>query len=174
MTKRYCGSTDQGHYRRRQRDVRLCCHGCAFSGAHLKRYPADHGICNSYCNREVLLLTTNSWFEPVLFMITIGIAIILNMGTNLIFGEISFVTNAAGSVLQLAVSMDYSIFLLHRFSENRSQGKNVQEAMIAAVKQSIGSVMSSGLTTVTGFAALILMRFRISRIWAGLWQRRSH
>lgn len=109
----------------------------------------------------VLLLTTNSWFEPVLFMITIGIAIILNMGTNLIFGEISFVTNAAGSVLQLAVSMDYSIFLLHRFSENRSQGKNVQEAMIAAVKQSIGSVMSSGLTTVTGFAALILMRFRI-------------
>lgn len=109
----------------------------------------------------VLLLTTNSWFEPVLFMITIGIAIVLNMGTNLIFGEISFVTNAAGSVLQLAVSMDYSIFLLHRFSENRSQGKNVQEAMIAAVKQSIGSVMSSGLTTVTGFAALILMRFRI-------------
>ena len=109
----------------------------------------------------VLLLTTNSWFEPVLFMITIGVAIMLNRGTNLIFGEISFVTNAAGSVLQLAVSMDYSIFLLHRFAENRAEEKEVKEAMIEAVKQSTGSVLSSGLTTVTGFAALILMRFRI-------------
>lgn len=109
----------------------------------------------------ILLLTTTSWFEPVLFMITIGIAIMLNRGTNLIFGEISFVTNAAGSVLQLAVSMDYSIFLLHRFAEIRKEGKDVQEAMIEAVKQSTGSVFSSGLTTVTGFAALILMRFKI-------------
>ena len=109
----------------------------------------------------ILVLTTTSWYEPVLFMITIGIAIFLNRGTNLIFGEISFVTNAAGSVLQLAVSMDYSIFLLHRFAENRAQGKDVQEAMVEAVRQSAGSVMSSGLTTVTGFAALILMRFKI-------------
>ena len=109
----------------------------------------------------VLLLTTNLWFEPVLFMITIGIAIMLNRGTNLMFGEISFVTNAAGSVLQLAVSMDYSIFLLHRFAENRAEGKDVQDAMVAAVKQSTGSVLSSGLTTVIGFAALILMRFKI-------------
>lgn len=109
----------------------------------------------------VLILTTTSWFEPVLFMITIGIAIMLNRGTNLIFGEISFVTNAAGSILQLAVSMDYSIFLLHRFAENRQNGKPVQEAMVEAVKQSTGSVLSSGLTTVTGFAALILMRFKI-------------
>ena len=109
----------------------------------------------------ILLLTTTSWFEPVLFMVTIGVAIMLNRGTNLMFGEISFVTNAAGSVLQLAVSMDYSIFLLHRFAENRQDGKPVQEAMIAAVKQSMGSILSSGLTTVTGFAALILMRFKI-------------
>ena len=109
----------------------------------------------------ILLLTTTSWFEPVLFMVTIGVAIMLNRGTNLMFGEISFVTNAAGSVLQLAVSMDYSIFLLHRFAENRQDGKPVQEAMVAAVKQSMGSVLSSGLTTVTGFAALILMRFKI-------------
>lgn len=109
----------------------------------------------------ILLLTTTSWFEPVLFMITIGVAIMLNRGTNLIFGEISFVTNAAGSVLQLAVSMDYSIFLLLRFAENRQEGGNVQDAMMKAVKQSMGSVLSSGLTTVTGFAALILMRFRI-------------
>ena len=109
----------------------------------------------------ILLLTTNSWFEPVLFLFTIGVAIMLNRGTNLIFGEISFVTNAAGSVLQLAVSMDYSIFLLHRFAENRAEGKEVKQAMVDAVKQSTSSVLSSGLTTVTGFAALILMRFRI-------------
>lgn len=109
----------------------------------------------------VLLVMTDSWFEPFLFLLTIGVAIVLNMGTNLIFGTISFVTNAAGGVLQLAVSMDYSIFLLHRFAENRHEGKDVEEAMVAAVKQSVGSVLSSGLTTVTGFAALILMRFKI-------------
>lgn len=109
----------------------------------------------------ILLLTTNSWFEPVLFMATIGIAIMINRGTNLMFGTISFVTNAAGSVLQLAVSMDYGIFLLHRFAENREKGFEAQEAMVNAVKQSVGSVTSSGLTTVTGFAALILMRFKI-------------
>ena len=109
----------------------------------------------------ILLLTTISWFEPVLFMATIGIAIMINRGTNLMFGTISFVTNAAGSVLQLAVSMDYGIFLLHRFAENREKGFEAQEAMVNAVKQSVGSVTSSGLTTVTGFAALILMRFKI-------------
>lgn len=109
----------------------------------------------------ILLLATNSWFEPVLFMATIGIAIMINRGTNLMFGTISFVTNAAGSILQLAVSMDYGIFLLHRFAENRQNGEDAQTAMINAVKQSVGSVMSSGLTTVTGFAALILMRFKI-------------
>ena len=108
----------------------------------------------------ILILTTNSWFEPVLFMITIGVAILINRGTNLMFGTVSFVTNAAGSVLQLAVSMDYSIFLLHRFSENREEGLPVEKAMIEAVKQSVGSILSSGLTTVTGFLALVLMRVK--------------
>ncbi|MFA9380848.1 MAG: MMPL family transporter, partial [Acetanaerobacterium sp.] len=109
----------------------------------------------------ILLLTTSSWFEPVLFLLTIGVAILLNSGTNAIFGEISFVTKAAGSLLQLAVSMDYSIFLLHRFSEYRSQGKDVHNAMIAALKKSFSSITSSGVTTAIGFAALILMRFKI-------------
>ena len=109
----------------------------------------------------ILLITTNSWFEPVLFMITIGVAILINMGTNMIFGTISFVTNAAGPVLQLAVSMDYSIFLLHRFEENRNLGLKAEEAMCAAVKQSVGSILSSGLTTVTGFLALVFMSFQI-------------
>lgn len=109
----------------------------------------------------ILILATTSWFEPVLFLITIGIAIILNSGTNIIFGEISFVTNTDGSVLQLAVSMDYSIFLLHRFAECRKQNMEVKEAMLMALRKSITSITSSGLTTVIGFVALMLMRFQI-------------
>lgn len=109
----------------------------------------------------ILLLTTTSWFEPVLFMITIGAAILINMGTNLLFGEISFVTRAACSILQLAVSMDYSIFLLHRFSAYRSEGMDVHDAMVKAIQKSFFTITASGLTTVIGFAALILMEFRI-------------
>lgn len=109
----------------------------------------------------ILFLTTSSWFEPVLFLSTIGIAIIINSGTNLILGEISFVTKAAGSILQLAVSMDYSIFLLHRFSEFRNEGLDVKEAMKEAILKSVSSILSSGLTTVVGFAALIVMKFKI-------------
>ena len=109
----------------------------------------------------ILLLTTSSWFEPVLFLITIGVAILINMGTNLIFGTVSFVTSAAGPVLQLAVSMDYSIFLLHRFEENRNQGLKAETAMCAAVKQSAGRILSCGLTTVAGFLALVFMVFQI-------------
>lgn len=109
----------------------------------------------------ILFATTNSWAEPFLFMITIGVAIVLNSGTNLIMGEISFVTQAAGPILQLAVSLDYSIFLLHRFEEYKQQGIPVSDAMVKAVKTSFSSIMSSGLTTVIGFAALIFMRFRI-------------
>lgn len=109
----------------------------------------------------VLLFTTTSWFEPVLFLASIGIAILLNTGTNLIFGTISFVTNGAGNVLQLAVSLDYSVFLLHRFEELREEGLEAKEAMVQAMCKSFTSILSSGLTTVIGFAALILMRFKI-------------
>lgn len=109
----------------------------------------------------ILLLTTTSYFEPILFLGTIGVAIMLNRGTNLILGEISFVTNSAGSILQLAVSMDYSIFLLHQFEACRKMESDVEKAMKMAMKISFSSVMSSGLTTVVGFIALILMRFRI-------------
>lgn len=109
----------------------------------------------------ILLITTQSWFEPVLFLGTIGIAILLNTGTNMFLGEISFVTNAAASILQLAVSMDYSIFLLHRFAEERHNYDSIEDAMKSAMKKSWSSILSSGLTTVIGFAALILMKFKI-------------
>ena len=109
----------------------------------------------------ILCITSHSWIEPILLLGTIGVAIILNKGTNLMFGTISFVTNAAGGVLQLTVSMDYSIFLLHRFEEMRAQGQEPKEAMINALCKSTSSILSSGLTTIIGFAALILMRFKI-------------
>jgi len=109
----------------------------------------------------VLLFTTTSWIEPVIVLVGLGAAILINGGTNLIFGEISFVTNAAGSILQLAVSLDYSVFLLHRFHECRRETEDVKEAMVQALVKSTSSILSSGLTTVIGFLALVLMQFRI-------------
>ena len=109
----------------------------------------------------VLLLTTESWFEPVVVMVGLGVAVMINAGSNLIFGEISFVTNAAGTILQLAVSMDYSVFLIHRFTECRKEMNDPKEAMIDALTMSTSSILSSGLTTVIGFLALCLMQFQI-------------
>lgn len=109
----------------------------------------------------ILLLTTQSYAEPVIILIGLGIAVVINNGTNLLFGQISFVTNAAGSILQLAVSLDYSVFLLHRFSECRKETDDVKEAMVNALNMSTVSILSSGLTTVIGFLALCLMQFLI-------------
>ena len=111
----------------------------------------------------ILILTTDSWAEPLLVLTGLGAAILLNNGTNLIFGTISFVTNAAGSILQLAVSLDYSVFLIHRFAECRAEnpGASPEECMVDALCRSTGSILSSGLTTVIGFLALVLMQFQI-------------
>ena len=109
----------------------------------------------------VLILTTTSLAEPFLVLGGLGIAIVINAGSNLMFGEISFVTNAAGNILQLAVSLDYSVFLLHRFAECRQTTSDPKEAMVQALTMSTTSILSSGLTTVIGFLALCLMQFRI-------------
>ncbi len=109
----------------------------------------------------VLLLTTESWLDPLVVLCGLGVAVMINNGTNLIFGEVSFVTNAAGSVLQLAVSLDYSVFLLHRFNECRENNPDAKSAMVDALCKSTSSILSSGLTTVIGFLALVLMQFRI-------------
>ena len=110
----------------------------------------------------VLILTTTSWAEPFILLAGLGIAVIINSGSNLMFGEISFVTNAAGKILQLAVSLDYSVFLLHRYREYlQKPGASPKEAMIDALCASTTSILSSGLTTVIGFLALCMMRFRI-------------
>lgn len=109
----------------------------------------------------ILLLTTRSWAEPFVVMAGLGVAIMINSGSNLIFGEISFVTNAAGAVLQLAVSLDYSVFLLHRYEECLKESGDRSQAMIDALCKSTSSILSSGLTTVIGFLALMFMRFGI-------------
>ena len=109
----------------------------------------------------VLILTTSSWIEPVVIMVGLGVSLMINAGSNIIFGEISFVTNAAGMILQLAVSLDYYVFLLHRFEESRKEYSDPKEAMADALAKSTSSILSSGLTTVIGFLALGLMRFKI-------------
>lgn len=109
----------------------------------------------------ILTATTSSWLEPVVILIGLGVAVLINSGTNLIFGEISFVTNAAGSILQLAVSLDYYVFLIHRFEECYREIGDPKDAMVDALCKSLSSILSSGLTTVIGFLALIFMRFGI-------------
>lgn len=109
----------------------------------------------------VLVITTTSWLEPILVMIGLGVAVLINNGSNLIFGEISFVTNAAGTILQVAVSLDYSVFLIHRFEECLRENPNPRESMVDALCKSTSSILSSGLTTVIGFLALVFMQFRI-------------
>lgn len=109
----------------------------------------------------ILIITTRSFVEPFAVMIGLGVAIMINSGSNLIFGEISFVTNAAGAVLQLAVSLDYSVFLLHRYEECLKEIGDRNEAMTDALCKSTSSILSSGLTTVIGFLALMFMRFGI-------------
>lgn len=109
----------------------------------------------------ILTLTMTSWVEPFVVLLGLGVAIILNDGSNVLFGEISFVTNAAGNILQLAVSLDYSVFLIHRFEECRKEEADIYKAMKQALVKSTSSILSSGLTTVIGFLALVLMKFGI-------------
>lgn len=110
----------------------------------------------------ILFLTTNSWLEPLLFLFAIAIAVVVNMGTNLFFGEISFVTKSVSPILQMAVSLDYAIFLLHSFRDFRKI-MNPEEAMAAAMKRSFSAVAASAATTVVGFLALIFMRFSVGK-----------
>ncbi len=107
----------------------------------------------------ILLLSTRHWLEPLLFLMAIGAAILVNEGSNILFGRISFITRACSAVLQLAVSIDYAVFLLHRFSECRAEGMGVHDAMAEAMRKAASSVAASAATTVFGFLALLVMRF---------------
>jgi len=109
----------------------------------------------------VFLLTTQSWFEPVIYFLVLGISVLINMGTNVIFKDISFITNACAAILQFAISMDYSLFLLHRFVEERDKGEELHKAMKTAIIHSFSSLSASCLTTVAGFVALCFMRYQV-------------
>jgi predicted RND superfamily exporter protein len=109
----------------------------------------------------VLLFATSSWLEPVLFLVVIGVAIVMNLGTNIFLGEISYVTQACSAILQLAVSMDYAVFLLHSFSRHRQETENVYTAMKRAMVESAPAIAASMLTTIFGFLSLCLMKFKI-------------
>ncbi|MEG0873643.1 MAG: MMPL family transporter, partial [Clostridia bacterium] len=105
----------------------------------------------------VLAFTMDSFVTPFIFLISIGFAIIYNFGTNIIFGEISYLTKALSAVLQLGVTMDYSIFLLHRYDEEREKHDNHIDAMAIAIQNTSTSVFASSLTTIAGFLALCVM-----------------
>ena len=109
----------------------------------------------------VLCLTTNSWVEPFLYLTVMGVAVVINKGTNLFLGEISFHTNSVSAVLQLAVSMDYSIFLIHAFTRYKKAGMGQTEALRAAIDEALNSIFASSLTTIVGFIVLVFMRFSI-------------
>ena len=109
----------------------------------------------------VMLLLLDNWLAPILFLISIGIMILINLGTNIIFGEISYITKALSAILQLAVTMDYSIFLWHSFRENLASDKNEEHAMEKAIKATFSSVFGSSATTIAGFIALCFMTFTL-------------
>jgi len=110
----------------------------------------------------VLIFTSQTYAEILIFMLTFAVAILLNVGTNFIFGRISFVTKAVGVVLQLALAIDYAIILFHRFMEER-QNLKAKHALISALAKAIPEISSSSLTTMAGMVALMTMQFRIGR-----------
>jgi len=111
----------------------------------------------------VMMLFMDSWFVAIVFLISIAMAIIYNMGSNIVLGEISYITKALSAVLQLAVTMDYSIFLWHAYEEEREIREDRFDAMSHAVGSTLTSVAGSSITTIAGFLALCFMSFTLGR-----------
>ncbi len=109
----------------------------------------------------ILLVMCNSWTEPFLFVVTIGIAVVVNMGTNIVRGSIASVTFTIGAILQLILSMDYAIILMNRYRQEYALVNNKAAALESALTHAFSSVASSGLTTVVGLLMLVFMSFRI-------------
>ena len=110
-----------------------------------------------------MMLFLDNWIIPFVFLLSIGMSILLNMGTNFFFGEISYITKALAAVLQLAVTMDYSIFLWHSYEEEKARLSDHKEAMAIAIKNTVRSVLGSSVTTIAGFIALCFMSFTLGR-----------
>ncbi len=110
-----------------------------------------------------MMIFMDNWIIPFVFLASIGVAILLNMGSNYFMGEISYITEALSAVLQLAVTMDYSIFLWHSYAEHKQIYSDHKDAMAAAIKETFRSVLGSSITTVAGFIALCFMTFTLGR-----------
>ena len=110
-----------------------------------------------------MMLLLDSWLAPLVFLFSIGVSIVYNLGTNVMLGEISYITKAMAAVLQLAVTMDYSIFLWHSYNEQREQITDPNEAMANAIHATLSSVVGSSATTIAGFAALCFMSFTLGK-----------
>ena len=110
-----------------------------------------------------MMLFLDGWLVPLVFLASIGMMIVVNLGSNYFFGEISYITKALAAVLQLAVTMDYSIFLWHSYNEQRQKYDDHKDAMAAAISETLTSVIGSSITTVAGFAALCFMTFTLGR-----------
>ena len=125
-----------------------------------KEEPIYVGLAVAFATLAMLILL-DSWLAPFVFLASIGMMILLNLGTNYFFGEISYITKALAAVLQLAVTMDYSIFLWHSYNEKRALCGDSKEAMAQAIRETLASVVGSSVTTVAGFAALCFMTFTL-------------
>ncbi len=111
----------------------------------------------------VLTLTMDSFLLPLIFLVCIGISILYNMGTNYFFGEISYITKAVAAVLQLGVTLDYSIFLWHSYREQKKQIADKDEAMVEAIGLTFSSILGSSLTTIAGFVSICFMSFTLGK-----------
>ncbi len=109
----------------------------------------------------VLFLFSSSWFDPVVYIISIAAAMILNMGTNIFIGNVSYLTGSVACVLQLALSIDYSVFLLNRYKKERKTGKEAGPAMVEALKRSFAPISASSLTTIASFITIMFMKYRL-------------
>ena len=115
------------------------------------------------CACLAMMLLLDSWLAPLIFLASIGICIVINLGSNYFLGEISYITKALSAVLQLAVTMDYSIFLWNSYNEQRTHIEDKNEAMAKAIHETFVSVLGSSITTIAGFIALCFMSFTMGR-----------
>ncbi len=120
------------------------------------------GIAVALC-AVVLMITMDSFLLPLIFLACIGVSVLWNMGTNYFMGEISYITKAVAAVLQLGVTLDYSIFLWHSYKEQKSLTQDKDEAMVAAIHQTFTSILGSSLTTIAGFVSICFMSFTLGK-----------
>ena len=144
--------------------------GDAAGNTAIERIPTLLGIAGAIL-LLILFVMSTSWLEPLLFVITIGVAIVLNMGTNIIFGSVSQITYTISSILQVCLSIDYSIMLLSRYRQEKETADDKTQAMRRALRHGVTAISGSSITTIVGMLALTLMSFTIGMDLGWCWPR---